>query len=156
MKRKPLEGYEIEEFKPEYKDQVIALISQVLRDEEAIPDYIELIDDEDLHRIPEIYSGRSRFWIAVKDDKVIGTVAIKELSGNTAKLRRMFVFTKYHGSGLGQALLDQALNFARRKVFKGVILNTHPLMKRAHHFYEKNGFQKTGEDLNRVHYKLDL
>lgn len=156
MEGEPIKDYDIKEFKPEYEGQVIALISQVLKDQKVIPESAEPISDEDLYKIPEVYSGRGRFFLAVKDGKVVGTVAIREISGNTAKLNRMFVFTQHHGSGVGQSLLDHALDFARQQGFKEIVLNTHPLMKRAHHFYEKNGFQRVGEDLDRVHYRAAL
>lgn len=85
---------------------------------------------------------------------MVGTAAIKEIDITTAKLKRMFVLTKYHGLGVGQALLDHAIKFARSNGYKEIVLNTHFVMKRAHRFYEKNGFIKTCEDEVKYSYKF--
>ena len=156
METERAKDYEVVEFRPEYQDQIIDLISKALRDQKVIPDDTESIDDEDLRNIPQIYSGRSQFWVAIEDSKVIGTIAVRDMGESIAKLKRMFVSSEYHGTGIGQSLLSQALTFARQKGFKEVTLNTHPLMKRAHNFYEKNGFQKTREDKDGVSYKMYL
>lgn len=155
--------YEIEEFKPEYTDQVKAVVHTVLYNlgigkREGAAEISEQPNrDADLDEIPKIYNGRGRFWVVVRNGKVIGTVAIRDMGGKTAKLNRMFILTQYHGTGVGQGLLDHALNHAREQGFEEVILNTDQLMQRAHRFYERNGFIKTGVRENKsVDYKLEL
>lgn len=147
---------EIIEFKSEYQDQVINLIGKILRQLKIIPQSEEPINDEDLHKIPKVYGGKGRFWIAIEKNNVIGTVAVKDMGQGTAKLKRMFVLFEYHGRGVGQQLFDKAIDFAKKQGFKEVVLNTHPLMKRAHHFYEKNGFKKVKENQNKLSYLLKL
>ena len=68
----------------------------------------------------------------------------------------MFVATPYHGQAVGQRLLDHALEFARAEHYKQIILNTHPLMHRAHRFYERNGFRRVAEESEEYHYHQDL
>jgi RimJ/RimL family protein N-acetyltransferase len=143
-------------FKQKYKDQVIYLISNLLCDLGIISPSDIPIDDEDLQNIPAIYHSRSNFWVAIKGNNVIGTVGIKEINKNTAKLKRMFVNKEFHGSGLGQRLLDKAIKFAKDQKYQKIILNSHPQMKRSHRFYEKNGFKKTEEDIKKVHYEKYL
>lgn len=154
--KEKIRDFQIIEFQPKYQSMVIDLIGKVLRDQKVIPDSTEPIDDEDLHQIPNVYSGKGRFWVAIHKEHVIGTVAIRDMGGNTAKLNRMFVDTQLHGTGIGQTLLDHALDFVRQQGFKEIVLNTHLLMKRAHHFYEKNGFQKVKEVSDKYHYQLSL
>ncbi len=146
--------FKIIEFKDIYKYQVINLITEVLKDQNVISKDSDLITDADLQKISEIYSGRGRFFIAISGNDLIGTAAIREIDITTAKLKRMFVVTKYHGLGVGQALLDHAIKFAKSNGYKEIILNTHLVMKRAHHFYEKNSFIKTCEDEVKYSYKL--
>lgn len=143
-------------FAKSYQEQVIRLITEVLKDQKVISKDVDAIDDEDLFRIAEIYAGRGRFWVAVEDDTVIGTVAIREIDKNTAKLHRMFVLTQYHGKGVGPALLQHAIAFAKQQGYKEIILNTHHLMHRAHRFYEKNGFKRIGDTTDKFSYKLVL
>jgi len=137
-------------------DQVIDVIDSVLRDIKVIPESSDRIDDEDLFQIPQIYCGRGKFWVATENGKVIGTVAIRDLGNNIAKLNRMFVLVNHHGSGVGQELLNTAIIFAKDQKFSEVILNTNVLMHRAHHFYEKNGFVKYAENTDEYHYRLVL
>lgn len=147
---------QIVEYTDQYNRQVIELISRVLRDQKVIPEGDDVIDDDDLYHILDIYTGRSRFWICLSNDTVIGTVAIREMNDSTARLNRMFVVTSYHGQGVGQRLLAHALDFARAKHYHQIILNTHPLMQRAHRFYERNGFRRVAEESERYHYRQDL
>ena len=104
--------------------------------------------------IGEIYKDRGRFWVALKDDKVIGTIAIENRAGDTAKLRRMFVLSEYQGKGIAQKLFKTAVQFARKKGYKEIELSTAHFMKRAHKFYEKQGFKKIGADEKEYFYKL--
>lgn len=133
---------DIQEYSDIYKNQVVDVIGRTLSDISVISKKDLPLDDEDLQKIPKIYSKKGRFWIAVKDGQVIGTVAIKDMGDKTAKLKRMFVLVDHHGTGVGQKLLDHAVDFARSQGFKKIILNTHALMNRAHRFYEKNDFVK--------------
>jgi GNAT superfamily N-acetyltransferase len=68
----------------------------------------------------------------------------------------MFVLTAYHGQGIGQQLLDHALQFARSQHYTEIALTTHPLMKRAHRFYERNGFHRTIDAGSLYAYRRDL
>lgn len=156
MEEEKVTEFHIEAFRPEYKDQVIDLIDKSLKEMQVIENSEKKIDDEDLRRINEVYSGRGRFWIALDGDRVIGTVAIRDMGEGRAKLNRMFVQSSYHGKGVGQGLLEHALEHAKDQGFDEVILNTHTNMHRAHQFYEKNGFVQIGQDEDKFHYKLDL
>jgi len=148
--------FQIVEFEQKYQNQVIDIVGKGLMELKVISESNEPLQDEDLYRIPEVYKNRGRFWVALEGNKIIGTIAIRDMGGSTAKLNRMFVLSNYHGKGVGQALFDHAIAFARKMEYKEVILNTHLLMKRAHHFYEKNGFKKIGKEKDKYHYKMDL
>ena len=146
--------FKIVVFKSEYQNQVLDVVGGGLKGLGVIPDTEEPLTDEDLYHIQEIYSGRGRFWVAIEEGRVIGTVAVKDMGNGRAKLKRMFVLDEHQGTGVGQALLDHALTFTRENGYKEVILNTHKLMKRAHRFYEKNGFERIGDDSYKYQYRL--
>lgn len=145
-------------FLPNYLMQVKDVVGKGLLDTGVIEPSEFPITDEDLDKIPEIYSGKGNFWIALRGETVIGTVAIKDMGNSTAKLKRMFILKEYYGSGLGVALLSTAINFAKEQGFNELILNSHVRMKRAHHFYEKNGFERMAntEDACAVHFRMRL
>ncbi len=146
----------IKEYSEEYKEQVKNVIGKTLVDISVIDRKSLPIDDEDLDKIEKIYSGKGRFWIAIDNNKVIGTVAIRDMGNQTAKLNRMFVLIEYHGSGVGQKLFDHAVNFAKKYGFTKIILNTHELMHRAHGFYEKNNFIRKGKKEDKYFYERKL
>lgn len=160
---KKLEIPSIIEFHARYTDQVKHLLTTVLQfldlsecSEVQRPGPAVTYDDSDLERIDEIYTNRSRFWLAVMGDEVIGMAAIAEVDANAALLRRMFVAQAYHGKEIGKRLLVTALSFAEDQGYQTIHLDTHSGMKRAHAFYEKHGFRQMSEDARQRHYVLSL
>jgi GNAT superfamily N-acetyltransferase len=148
----------IRPFHNDDKQSVINVVGKTLVGEGIIPQSDLPIDDPDLHNIPSYYSGKSMFWVAVLKESIVGTVGLKDKGGAQAKLRRMFVLHTLHGTGIGQKLLDTALTYAKQQGFTSIVLNTHECMKRAHRFYEKNGFilQSGGAKLHAYRYEKHL
>ncbi|MFZ2026126.1 MAG: GNAT family N-acetyltransferase [Microgenomates group bacterium] len=131
-------------YSKKYEKQVIDLVGGILCELDVVPQSELPLDDEDLYHITDVYKGRGGFWVAVTShDEVVGTVGIKEMDQTKAKLKRMFVSPNYRGTGISQKLLDTAILFAKGAGYLTLQLNTHLNMKRAHRFYEKNGFKKT-------------
>ncbi|MFZ2049074.1 MAG: GNAT family N-acetyltransferase [Minisyncoccia bacterium] len=151
-----MENIKITEFQSEYTSQVKELIQTVLGSLGITAQNTKPNKDSDLDKISEIYSLRSRFWLAILDNKLIGTVGIEEIDNDVAKLKRMFVLPEFQGSGVGQKLFDTALNFAIKNDYKKIKLNTDKVMKRAHNFYEKNGFSKSGENEEKLFYERNF
>ncbi len=130
----------IREYSEEDKLAVIDVVGKTLVGEKVIPSSELPMDVADLQSIFEYYSGKSRFWAAEQNGKIVGTAGLKDKVGRIAKLRRMFVLHAIHGTGVGQSLVDTALRYAKHSSFTKIILNTLANMKRAHRFYEKNEF----------------
>lgn len=61
------------------------------------------------------------------------------------ELKRIYVFSKYHGTGTGRELMTHALVHAREIGAKRMLLGTYDQNHRAVAFYERAGFQKVGE-----------
>ncbi len=150
MKERPIS---ILPYSPAFKDEVRDVIGKTLVDISVIDASVLPIDDPDLEKIEEIYFGKGRFWVALEDGRVIGTVAIRDLGEQVATLNRMFVKVDHHGSGVGQRLFDEAMGFAQEQGFTKVVLNTHELMGRAHRFYERNGFVRVSKQGDKFHYE---
>ncbi|HVM80937.1 MAG TPA: GNAT family N-acetyltransferase, partial [Stellaceae bacterium] len=112
--------------------------------------------------------GRGEFWVAAEGDRIVGTVALKDIGGNAGALRKMFVAEDHRGAvrGVAQALLDTLLAHARGAGLRTIYLGTTDRFRAAHRFYEKSGFRLVGEDalpasFPRMHvdtrfYRLDL
>lgn len=97
------------------------------------------------HRGPP---DRSEFWSAIRDDLVIGTVAIDSegLGANVAQLRWFIVDDSARGTGLGRRLLRIALAFCDRAGFSETHLWTFAGLDAARHLYEAEGFVLAGEE----------
>ena len=61
------------------------------------------------------------------------------------ELKRIYTLAGTHGTGLGPALMDQALVDARALGRTRMLLGVHPGNMRARRFYERHGFRVIGE-----------
>lgn len=139
-------GLQIVPFRREHQEQVGALIVAIQREEFAIP--ITLEEQPDLFDIDNFYRhGRGDFWVAVDDQHVVGTIALKDIGANQGALRKMFVHKDFRGApkGIAVALLNHLLHEAKQRGFKHIYLGTTDAFKAAHRFYEKHGFGEIPE-----------
>ncbi|WP_315906504.1 GNAT family N-acetyltransferase [Priestia koreensis] len=137
----------VKEYSREYQDQVIELILTIQQAEYNIP--ITKGDQPDLMAIEDFYqTGNGNFWVAVYNDKVIGTISLLDIGNRQVALRKMFVGSKYRGAAFNTAkmLLNHALCWAKEKSVKEVYLGTTPQFLAAHRFYEKNGFEHMNQN----------
>ena len=60
------------------------------------------------------------------------------------ELKRIYLFSRFHGAGTGPALMQAALDEARDRGARRVLLGVHPDNARALAFYKRNGFVQIG------------
>jgi len=131
----------IESYLDADKDEVADLIVSIQKEEFDIP--ITLNMQPDLKDIPKFYqTNDGNFWVAKVGNKVIGTIALLDIGNNKGALRKMFVAKEYRGKefGVGQALLNKLIHWAKNKKVGELFLGTTEKFLRAQRFYEKNGF----------------
>jgi N-acetylglutamate synthase-like GNAT family acetyltransferase len=136
-------GIEIVIYADIYQVDVAGLIVPIQRDEFGVS--ITIDDQPDLKDIPGFYqNGNGNFWVAVQDGRVVGTIGVKDIGNSSVALRKMFVHAACRGQqfGVGQALLNTVLEWARHKMVHTILLGTTDQFLAAHRFYEKNGFQE--------------
>jgi GNAT superfamily N-acetyltransferase len=120
---------------------VLKVILPIQQEEFAIP--ITADDQPDLLSIADFYqTGSGGFWVAKVDDRIVGTIGLKDIGNNEAALRKMFVAADYRGSSFGTArkLLTTLLTAAESRGVATIFLGTTDKFVGAHRFYEKNGF----------------
>ena len=101
----------------------------------------------DLDDIQKSYFERKGiFLVALDGDVVIGTGGIREWNQDYAELKRLWLLNKYQGKGIGYALTQRLLEFARKQDFQLVRLETSPKQIRAIKFYTKLGFRQVGKE----------
>ena len=145
----------LQSYLPVYKEEVANLILTIQKTEFEIP--ITLEQQPDLNDITNFYqSNNGNFWIALVNNKVVGTIALLDIGNHQGALRKMFVDTNYRGKhlGIGKKLLDNLFEWAKEKQFKEILLGTTAKFLAAQRFYEKNGFIEIGKELLPINFPV--
>lgn len=91
---------------------------------------------------------RDNLLVAKDGDRVVGFAGYGDRgpeASDVGEVFALYVLPAYHGTGVGQQLLDAALN--RLSDYPRICLWVLRGNARAIRFYEKNGFHATGEEL---------
>jgi len=113
--------------------------------------------DSDIACIEEHYkiSDCGCFWVAEStknydnnininnnDYQIIGTTALRNLKQfeSTAELKGMYVLRQSRQLGIGQMMLDIAIDFAKRFGYKRIVLDSSRYLYAARHLYLKKRF----------------
>jgi GNAT superfamily N-acetyltransferase len=107
---------------------------------------------------------RERCWIAEMDGQAVGSIFLKKLDRQTAKLRLLLIDPKARGLGLGKRLVAECIAFARAKGYRKMVLWTQANLAAARHIYQAEGFRlvkayrhrEFGYDLTGEFWQLDL
>lgn len=104
---------------------------------------------------PDAWAGefndrRYRFRVAEADGQMVGYVKLGpsalpiETRRRAIELRQIYVLKEYHGSGIGAALTDWAIDEARRRGCDELYLTVYVGNHRAQRFYDRYGFEAVG------------
>lgn len=88
----------------------------------------------------EILAPGGEVLFLLLDERVVGTVALKVEDAHTFELTKMAVDEPYQGRGYGQLLLAAALDLARERGARRVILYSQRRLAAAISVYRKAGF----------------
>jgi GNAT superfamily N-acetyltransferase len=148
------QGVKIRPFQKSDSDKVIEFISDIIVNEFKFKLEFDTLD-ADILAIEKTYnkSNKGCFWVAetvVNDDysktqqkqKILGTTAVRNLKQfeSTCELKRMYVLRDFRRLGLGQKLLDTAIDFARSVGYSRIVLDSSKALHAARALYLKNGF----------------
>jgi GNAT superfamily N-acetyltransferase len=96
----------------------------------------------ELHALATYYHGV--LWVAERDGVIAGMIAARPDTQASWEICRVYVDPSLHGSGLGHALLDQAERHAIQQGAERLFLFTDTRFARAHRFYEKRSYVRSG------------
>jgi N-acetylglutamate synthase-like GNAT family acetyltransferase len=128
-----------------YEDGDLLAVSDLIINIQKTETNITISQDRHmaLTDINDYYSkGSSGFWVAVECDKIVGTIALLDITENAAALQQMFVAVHYRGtiSGVANKLFTHFCYEAQTCGVRDIFLGTTADLYAAHRFYEKHGF----------------
>jgi GNAT superfamily N-acetyltransferase len=110
--------------------------------------------------------ARDGFWTAVQDGRVEGSLALDAAKAEAegAHLRWFILSGALRGQGLGNRLMQEAIDLCRQRGYARVFLWTFAGLDSARHLYEKFGFrlaeqiegEQWGKRVLEQRYVLDL
>jgi GNAT superfamily N-acetyltransferase len=89
------------------------------------------------------FGERSGVWLALLDNRVVGCIALRELteSLHSGEIKRMYVQPAHRGHGLAKALLNALEQFAMNVPYDWLYLDSAPGMDTAIQFYQRHGYE---------------
>lgn len=97
---------------------------------------------QEVDALPGIYGPPGgEILLAKRGDHVLGCIALKPLDQpRVAEIKRLFVREQVRGIGVGKALVEAAIDTARRLGYREIKLDTLPQMEGAIALYRQQGF----------------
>lgn len=102
------------------------------------PEYRRRVD------IPALLADETRFFVARRDGRAVGCMALVRTGPNRAELKRCFVTEAVRGQGVGFALLLAAEAAARQDEVRIIQLETGNRNHAALRLYRGNGYRDRG------------
>jgi GNAT superfamily N-acetyltransferase len=84
-------------------------------------------------------------WLATMANAVVGCVALRSLAkfAKSAEVKRLYVRPEHRGKGIAKSLYESLENYARRRGYEWLYLDTTDEMDAAQRFYAALGFELT-------------
>lgn len=131
-------GFNVREYQGGRDADIATLILSIQNGEAGLDLTIE--EQPDLIDISSSYASGG-FWIAIDDDRIIGTIGLLDLAGRGV-LKKFFVAASYRGSeGPACLLFEALLRRADELGLSDIVLDTPSIASRSHAFYTRSGFR---------------
>lgn len=100
--------------------------------------------EEELQNLPGKYAKpEGRIYIAYKEGKSAGCIAMRKLEDGICEMKRLFVRDEYKGLSIGRALVEKLIGEAEFEGYSKMRLDTFPpKMAKAVNLYTAYGFRE--------------
>jgi GNAT superfamily N-acetyltransferase len=95
---------------------------------------------EDIQNIDKFLPPHGRMLLAYKGNEVCGIGALDGIESKTGEIKRMYVDPSFRNLGVGKAILNTLLDFAKKEEYQKVRLNSPKFMQAAHSLYRSVEF----------------
>jgi GNAT superfamily N-acetyltransferase len=115
-----------------------------LEDLDLIDEYFDAAEfEEELASLPGEYSPPGgQLLLAQCGDEPAGCVALRRIDEQTCEMKRMFLYARFHGKGIGRALGESIIQDARAAGYAIMRLDTSVRQIEAQALYAKLGFRR--------------
>jgi len=123
---------------PQDLDQAWAIVTEYY-------DAVAVVAREDRPAFSSAYfSEGSGFWLARKDNAVVGCIALRPLNAFpvSGEVKRLYVQPASRGHGIAGLLLDALHEYARAAGYQWLYLDSKDDLATAIRFYEKRGYSR--------------
>jgi GNAT superfamily N-acetyltransferase len=99
--------------------------------------------EEEMTTLPGKYAkpGGS-LLLAFYDNEPAGCVALRQMDNKSCEMKRMFVYERFHGKGVGKALAEAIIKEAKEIGYENMKLDTSFRQGEAQGLYQRMGFKK--------------
>lgn len=96
----------------------------------------------------KINDEKNYYILGVENSNIIGFLSLVvdyqlHHAAKVATIEELIVSSKYRSKGMGKALINRAIDYAKSKNCDVLELTSGFSREQAHNFYEKNGFKKS-------------
>ena len=141
------------EFEDKYKQQVIEFWIKICVEEFGFKEWEKDIKNMDNYTYKQ---NGGNFWIAIKNEEVIGTISLQNLGQGEGLLKAMYVHYGYRNKKIASKLMEILLEFAKENHYKKIKLDTYKEFIAAIRFYEQTGFERKEEIDNKYIYEKEI
>lgn len=100
--------------------------------------------EKELQTLHKVYSlPKGCIILAKEDTQVMGCIALKPIGEGVCEMKRLYVRPAARGKSLGNQLVDELIDFAKKAGYKTMKLDTISSLKEAIGLYHSKGFVKT-------------
>jgi len=135
---------------PAYSEENIAQARNLFREYACMPGVAPCVEDfeREVSALPGSYAPPDgRLLLAFNEgadsaEGAIGCAALRKLHEQVCEMKRVYVRPAFRGHGAGRTMVEELIKEARSMGYKRLLLDTLPIMDKAHKLYRSLEFRE--------------